>query len=152
MANTYTQINVHCVFAVKGRENLLNESIRNRVHKYISGIIKELDSYPLAVGGWLDHVHIFFELNPKTSISGAVQRVKANSSKMINSEKLVLGKFEWQAGYGAFTHSKSERDDVIKYIMNQEAHHSNVKFKDEYLELLRKFEVDFDEKYVFEFL
>ncbi len=151
MANTYTQINIHCVFAVKGRENLLDRAIRDRVHQYISGIIRELDSYPLAVGGWLDHVHVFLELNPNISISQMMQKVKANSTKMINNEKLVLGKFEWQSGYGAFSHSKSQRDDVIKYIMNQELHHSKVKFKDEYLEMLHKFNVDFDEKYLFEF-
>jgi REP element-mobilizing transposase RayT len=151
MANTYTQINIHCVFAVKGRENLLDRAIRDRVHQYISGIIRELDSYPLAVGGWLDHVHVFLELNPNISISQMMQKVKANSTKMINNEKLVLGKFEWQSGYGAFSHSKSQRYDVIKYIMNQELHHSKVKFKDEYLEMLHKFNVDFDEKYLFEF-
>lgn len=98
MANTYSQLNIHAVFAVKGRENVLKKDVRNRIFEYISGILKGLELFPLAVNGFADHIHIFFELNPKISISKVLQVVKANSSKWINENNLVLGKFEWQSG------------------------------------------------------
>jgi putative transposase len=151
MANTYTQLNVHAVFAVKGRGNYLDDSFKNNLHKYISGILKNLRQYPLSVGGYKDHLHIFYELNPDTSVSEVLEKVKSNSSKWINENKFVAGKFEWQRGYGGFTYARSQRNDVINYIMNQETHHQKRTFKEEYLELLKKFEIEFNEEYIFEF-
>ena len=151
MANTYSQLNIHCVFAVKGRENVITRNFRDELHRYMSGILKNDGSYPLAVGGWKDHVHVFFELPVTMSVSKQMQMLKSTSSKWINDNKLVLGRFSWQEGYGSFSYSRSQRDTVINYIMNQEAHHSKETFKEEYMELLIKFEVQFDEKYLFEF-
>ncbi|HLP51038.1 MAG TPA: IS200/IS605 family transposase [Chitinophagales bacterium] len=151
MANTYSQINIHCVFAVQGRENIITKSFRNDLHSYISVILKNDGSYPLAVNGWLDHVHVFFELSPSMKISDQISQVKSATSKWINDNGLVKGKFQWQAGYGAFSHSRSQRHDVIQYIINQEAHHSKKTFREEYLGMLKNFEVDFEEKYLFEF-
>jgi putative transposase len=151
MANTYSQLNIHCVFAVKGRENLITANFRDDLHRYMSGVLKNDGSYPLAVNGWKDHVHVFFELPVTLSVSKQMQMLKSTSSKWINDNQLVKGKFGWQEGYGAFSYSHSQRDDVIKYIINQEQHHKNQTFKEEYLGLLKKFNIDFDGKYVFEF-
>ncbi|NVO04220.1 MAG: IS200/IS605 family transposase [Bacteroidetes bacterium] len=151
MANTYTQINMHVVFSVKGRENILTTKIRPEVFKYISGILGNLDQYPLAVNGYKDHVHVFFEMQPAKSLSDIVRLVKSNSSKWINENKLITGKFSWQEGYGGFSYSRSQRNNVIQYIMKQEEHHHKRTFREEYLELLKSFEIDFEEKYVFEF-
>ncbi len=151
MANTYTQLNVQTVFAVRGRENILTSEFRDKLFEYISGILRNSKQYPLAVNGYKDHVHIFFELNPDTSLSDVLEIVKSNSSKWINSNQLVMGRFEWQRGFGGFTYSKSQRNNIIQYIMNQENHHKTRSFRKEYLELLKKFEMEYDERYIFEF-
>ncbi len=151
MANTYTQINIHGVFAVRGRKNYLRDNFRNYLFKYISGILRNNNQYPLAVNGYLDHVHIFFELHPTGSVSKILQTVKINSSKWINENKFIANKFNWQSGYGAFSYSKSQRNNVINYIKNQEQHHSKRTFKDEYYDLLKKFDIDFKDAYLFEF-
>ena len=151
MNNTYTQLNVQSVFAVKGRENILTANFRPRLFEYITGILREINQFPLAVNGYKNHVHIFFELHPTTNLSDVLRVVKANSSKWINSNHFVKGRFEWQPGYGGFTYSRSQRDRVIQYIMNQEIHHKGQTFREEYLEMLRKFEMEYDERYIFEF-
>jgi REP element-mobilizing transposase RayT len=151
MANTYSQLNIHCVFAVKGRENLITNNFRVDLYRFMSGVLKNDGSYPLAVNGWKDHVHVFFELPVTLSVSKQMQMLKSASSKWINDNQFIKGKFVWQEGYGAFSYSHSQRDDVIKYIINQEQHHKNQTFKEEYLGLLKKFNIDFDGKYVFEF-
>ena len=151
MANTYSQINIHVVFAVKGRQNFITKDFRDQLHKHISVILKNDGSYPLAVGGWLDHVHAFFELPVTMKISDQVSRIKSQSSLWINESEFLKGKFQWQSGYGAFSYSRSQRDPVIKYIMNQEHHHRKKTFREEYLDLLEKFQIDFDDHYVFEF-
>jgi REP element-mobilizing transposase RayT len=151
MANTYTQLNVHGVFSVLGRENLLLDKFRPELFRYITGILKNIKQFPLAVNGYKDHVHIFFELHPTTSISEIMQIVKQNSSKWINDNRFVSRRFNWQSGYGAFTYSRSQRDNVIKYIINQEKHHAKRSFKNEYLELLQKFEIDYNDAYLFDF-
>ena len=151
MANTYTQINIHAIFSVKGRENIITKNFRDRLHQYIAGIINNTQNHSLAVNGYKDHIHIFFELNPVNSLSDVIRDVKANSSKWINENKFVLGHFNWQGGYGAFSYSRSQRNNVIKYIMEQEKHHAEKPFREEYMELLRKFEIPFDDRYVFEF-
>ena len=152
MANTYTQINIQLVFAVKGRENLLISSFRESLFKYISGILSKNNQYPLAVNGYLDHVHAFFELDANSSVSEIARIVKANSSKWINEENFIPGRFSWQQGYGAFSYSRSQRDNVIKYIINQEEHHRAKSFKEEYLDFLKAFEIKYDEKYLFEWI
>ncbi len=151
MANTYTQINIHAVFSVKGRENIITQNFRNRLHEYISGILKGEKQFPLAVNGWKDHVHIFFEMHPTSCVADVLKTVKSKSSKWINENKFLPGKFSWQEGYGAFSYSRSQRDDVIKYVMEQEQHHKKKSFREEYLGLLQKFEIEFDGNYVFEF-
>jgi REP element-mobilizing transposase RayT len=151
MANTYTQLNVHAVFSVKNRENFLGSPIRAELHSYIFGIIKSLNNFPLAVNGYKDHVHIFFELNPSISISEIISKVKTGSTNWINTKKLMPGKFSWQNGYAAFTYSKSQRNDVINYITNQEMHHHKTTFKEEYLKLLELHQLEFDTRYLFEF-
>ena len=151
MANTYSQINIHSVFSVKGRENIITKNFRNELHSYMSGILKNDGSYPLAVGGWLDHVHVFYELPVTTSVANQMRMLKATSSKWINDQKLVKGKFSWQEGYAAFSYSHSQRNNVVQYIINQEEHHKKQSFKEEYLGMLNKFEIDFEENYVFDF-
>jgi REP element-mobilizing transposase RayT len=151
MANTYTQINIHAIFAVKGREKIITEKFREELFKFISGTLKNIGQYPLAVNGYKDHVHIFFELHPTKALSDIMRQVKANSSKWINDEHKVLGKFSWQEGYGGFSYSRSQRDNVINYIINQEKHHKESSFRDEYMNLLKKFEINFKDEYVFEF-
>ena len=151
MANTYSQVNIHCVFAVKGRQNLITKVFRDDLHRYISGVLKNDNIFPLAIGGWLDHVHMFFELPPTQNLSDIMRRIKAVSSKWINDNRLVSGKFQWQEGYGAFSHSRSQRHNVIQYIMNQEDHHRTKTFKEEYLGMLKDFEIEYKDEYVFEF-
>jgi REP element-mobilizing transposase RayT len=136
---------------VKGRENLITKQFRDELHSYMSGILRGDGAYPLAVGGWKDHVHVFFELNPDTKISDLMRELKSTSSRWINDHKHVRGKFQWQEGYGAFSYSRSQRNDVITYIENQEKHHETKTFREEYLGLLKKFEIEFKDEYVFEF-
>lgn len=151
MPNTYTQLNIHCIFAVQGRENCITSNFREDLYRYMSGILKGDKSYPLAVNGWLDHVHVFFELPPTMCVSDQMRMLKATSSKWINDNKFIQGKFRWQEGFGAFSYSRSQRDSVINYIINQEQHHKKQSFREEYLDLLQKFEIPFEDKYLFEF-
>ena len=151
MPNTYTQINIHTVFAVKGRINILHKELMEELCKYMHGIMVNLKQYPLAISGHKNHVHLFFEQNPDTSLSDIMEKVKANSSKWINLHNKVTGHFEWQRGYGGFSYSRSQRNDVIHYIMNQEKHHREESFKDEYMAILKNFEITYDDRYLFEF-
>jgi putative transposase len=153
MANVYSQINIHVVFSVSGRDNLLLPHIRKELFPYINGIMKNTGLYPLAVNGWLDHVHAFFEVKPHILLSKSVETIKSNSSKWINERGFIRGKFNWQRGYGIFSYSHSQRDQVIKYIMGQEDHHRKKAntFQKEYMKLLKLFQIEFEEKYVFEF-
>ena len=151
MANTYSQINIHCVFAVKGRENMITDRFRDNLHKYMSGILKNDNVFLLSIGGWRDHVHVFFELPTSLRVSDLMRDLKAVSSKWINDNRFVKGKFQWQEGYGAFSYSRSQRNEVIQYILNQEKHHQLKTFKEEYLDMLMKFEIEFKDEYVFDF-
>jgi REP element-mobilizing transposase RayT len=150
MAGTYSQIYIHFVFAVKGRKNLLQKPWREEVFKYISGIITGKKQKSIIVNGVSDHVHVFVGIRPSCNISDLMRDVKNNSSKFINEQKFIKGIFEWQDGYGAFSHSHSQIEHVYQYIANQEEHHRKKTFKDEYIEFLEKFGVEYDEKYVFE--
>jgi putative transposase len=152
MAGTYSQIYLQVVFAVKGRENLIAQSWKDELHKYIAGIIREKEQKPIIVNGMSDHIHAFVGLKPSMRISDLVRDVKNNSSKFINEKGFIRGKFSWQEGYGVFSYSHSHIGKVYNYILNQEEHHRKKTFKDEYLELLKKFEIEFKEEYVFEFI
>ena len=150
MANTYTKIYIQYVFAVKNRECLL-KSNDEKLQKYISGIIANRNSKMLAINNMPDHIHILISQHPSYSISKMAQEIKNNSSKMMNDEKWFSHKFNWQAGYGAFSYGRSQTKAVKKYIFDQQAHHKKHTFKDEYLQLLKIFEIDFDKKYIFDF-
>ena len=152
MANTYTQIFIQIVFAVKGRQNLISKENREELHKFITGIITNRGQKLFAVFAMPDHVHILVSIGSTVSISDLVRDIKAGSSKFINEKKWMNEKFNWQEGYGAFSYSKSSVDSVVKYILNQEEHHKNKSFKNEYLEFLEKFEIDYDSKYLFEWI
>jgi REP element-mobilizing transposase RayT len=152
MANTYTQIYIHIVFAVHGRYNLIPKTIREELHKYITGIVQNRNQKMLAIFCMPDHTHILVGMKPDISISDLTRDIKAISSKFINDNRLIKGKFNWQVGFGAFSYSKSQIDSVIKYILNQEQHHKSKSFKEEYLELLEKFGIEYDEKYLFEWI
>lgn len=152
MPNTYTQIYIQIVFAVKGRQNLIAKKNREELHKYITGIIQNRDHKLLSIFCMPDHTHLLIGLKPSQSISDLVRDVKAGSSGFINEKRWVMGKFSWQEGYGAFSYSKSQLNDVIKYIQNQEEHHHKKTFKEEYFEFLNKFEIEYNEAYLFEWL
>lgn len=152
MAGTFSQIYIQVVFAVKGRENLIQNEWKVTLHKYISGIIKKKGHKPIIINGMPDHIHAFIGLKPVMSISDLVRDIKNNSTNFVNDQKFVLGKFSWQEGYGAFSYSHSHIDSVYKYILNQEKHHRKKSFKEEYLEMLTKFEIEHDEKYLFDWI
>ena len=152
MAGAFYQIYIQFIFAVHGRENLLHKSWRDEVFKYMSGIIKGKNQKPIIVNGVSDHVHVFVGFRPSIRICDLVRDIKNNSSRFINEKKFLPGKFEWQDGYGAFSYSRSHIDNVYKYIENQEAHHKKRTFKEEYLDLLKKFEVEYNEKYLFNWI
>jgi REP element-mobilizing transposase RayT len=152
MANTFSQIYIQVIFAVKGRENLISKSWKDELFKYITGICINKNQKLIAINGVQDHVHILIGLKPSMSLSDLIQDIKANSSRFINEKKWVKGKFNWQEGFGAFSYSHSQLKDVIKYIENQEIHPSKKSFKLEYLNFLQKFEVPFDEQYLFEWI
>jgi REP element-mobilizing transposase RayT len=149
MANTFTQIHIQAVFAVQNRDSIIQKSWKNDLYKYITGIIQNHNHKVLAINGMPDHVHILFGMRPTQSLSNLMQDIKGDSSKWINQKGFVKGKFSWQEGYGAFSCSKSQVNSVIEYIKNQETHHQKKTFLEEYHEFLEKFEVDFDERFVF---
>jgi putative transposase len=148
MANTYTQIHIQFVFAVKYRDGLILPAFKEELYQYIAGIIRANNHKLLAINGMPDHVHIFLGMRPTQSISDLMQDIKGSSSKWINEKKFLQVKFEWQEGYGAFSYSKSQVEDVIKYIRCQDEHHRKVTFQDEYLKFLKAFDVEFDERYI----
>ena len=152
MAGTYSQLYIQVVFAVKGRENLMVKSWRSDLHKYISGIIQNKDQKSIIVNGLADHIHVFIGLKPSMKISDLVRDIKNNSAKFINEAGFVKGKFSWQEGYGVFSYSHSEISRVYNYILNQEEHHQKKNFREEYLELLKNFEIDHNEKYLFDWI
>ena len=149
MPNTYTQLLIQVVFAVKGRESLITASIRERLEKYICGIATNKKHKPLAIYCMPDHMHFLIGLSPDQSIADIVKQIKTNSNTFVNDNHLTQQQFSWQEGYGAFSYSKSALDTVVKYILNQKEHHKNQTFREEYLQFLRKFEVEYDEKYLF---
>ena len=151
MANTYTQLYIQFVFAVKGRENLIKESFRDELEKVMCGIITNQRCKTYAIYCNPDHTHIFIGMHPAMAPSKLMEQVKSGSSNWLNEKRYVRGKFAWQDGFGAFTYSKSQIDSVVKYVLNQPEHHKKQSFRNEYLLLLKKFEIDYDEKYLFEY-
>ena len=152
MANTYTQMYIQIVFAVKRRQNLIQKKWKDELHKYICGIVNGKGQKVYAIGGVEDHIHILVSIKPNIAISDLLRDIKANSSKWINENEFVRGKFQWQEGFGAFSYAQSQLDNVIAYVNNQEQHHQKKTFKVEYLTLLQKFNIEYDEKYLFEWM
>ncbi len=152
MANTYTQVYIQIVFTVKRRQNLIAKEHREKLHKYISGIIKKRNQKMLAIFAMPDHIHLLVGLKPDISISDLVRDIKAGSSKYINDSKWIPIRFNWQKGFGAFSYSKNQIDYVIKYILNQEEHHKKESFQKEYINFLKKFEIDYKDEYLFEWI
>ena len=150
MAGTYSQIYIQVVFSVKGRQNLIGKEWKEKLNKYIAGIIKGKEQKPIIINGMADHIHAFVGLKPSMKISDLVRDIKNNSSNFINDKGFVKGKYSWQEGYGAFSYGHSQIERVYNYILNQEQHHKKRSFKEEYLELLKKFNIPHDEKYLFE--
>jgi len=149
MAGTYSQIYIQKVFAVEGRANLLLKPWREQVFKYMAGIIKGKNQKPIIVNGVANHVHLFIGLKPSMALSDLVRDIKNNTSNFINTQKFVHGKFSWQEGFGSFSYAHSQIEQVYQYILNQEEHHRKKTFKEEYLDFLKKFEIEYDEKYLF---
>lgn len=150
MANTYSQLYIQIVFAVKYRRALLDKAWRDQVFAVMGNIINEKGCKNLIVNGVEDHVHCFLSLKPIVSISELTKAIKARSSKYINDHGLVPQRFEWQRGFGAFSYRQSDMDQIFNYVKNQEIHHQKIRFTEEYLELLKEFEVEYDEEYLFE--
>ena len=152
MAVSYSQLYIQLVFAVSERQNLIRNDVKDELYRYMTGVIQERDHKLIIINGMPDHIHILIGLNPKMAISDLVHDVKIASSKFINEKKWFMGKFHWQEGYGAFSYSRSHLDKVYKYIQNQERHHQKKTFKQEYLELLEKFEIEYKDKYLFDWI
>ena len=152
MANTFSQIYIQVVFAVTGRMSLITKDYKEELHKYITGIVRNKGQKLISINGIPDHLHILIGLRPAMALADLVREVKSDSSDWINRRKLSRGKFAWQEGYGAFSYGHSQLDMIIRYIQNQERHHKRRSFKDEYLTLLKKFEIEFKEEYVFKFI
>ncbi len=149
MANTYTQIYLQVVFAAQGRASVIPNAHKEELHKFITGVVTNRGQKLIAINSMPDHVHLLVGLKPDCALSDLVRDVKAASSKLINERDWVAGRFAWQEGFGAFSYSHSQLDDVIRYIANQELHHAKKTFAEEYREFLERFGVDFDPRYVF---
>lgn len=149
MPNTYTQIHIHIIFAVKNRNAVIYPNWKDSLHQYITGIIQHNEHKVLQINSMPDHIHILIGLRPVQSLSSLVQNVKSESSKFINNERLCQFKFEWQEGYGAFSCSRQDLPSIIKYIQNQKEHHKKLSFREEYVDFLQSSGIEFDSKYIF---
>jgi REP element-mobilizing transposase RayT len=149
MANTYTQLYIHFVFAVKYRSAMLDSNWDDRLRLYITAVVQNNKHKMLAINNMPDHMHLFIGLHPEQSISHLMQLVKGDSSEWINKERLTKHKFQWQSGYGAFSYARSQLDTIVKYVMNQQEHHRKETFQEEYLKILKSFGVEYDERYLF---
>lgn len=151
MANTFSQIYLQFVFAVKNRLALIPSQHKEELQKYITGLVQNRNCKMLAVNCMPDHIHLFVGFKPNMSISEFVKEIKVENNELINSKNWVTGKFAWQEGYGVFSYSHSNIDSVIKYVNNQEEHHHKKTFREEYVDMLKKFEIPFEDKYLFHF-
>ena len=152
MANTYTQIYLQLIFTAYGRENLLPVKHKDELQKFTTGIVQNRKHKLLAINFTRDHVHILIGYNPSQSLPDLMRDIKASTSKFINERKWLSGKFQWQNGYGAFSYSRPQLDNVIKYINNQDEHHKTITFRNEYLKLLDEFDVKYDPDYLFDWI
>jgi len=152
MTNTYTQIYLQFVFSPKRNGGIIPSKHKEELHKYTTGIIQNRKHKLLAINAMPDHIHIFIGYHPAQALPDLLRDIKANTSKFINTQAWMPGNFQWQDGYGAFSYSRSQIDDVIQYINRQEEHHKKTSFREEYLEFLWKFEVDYDARYLFDWV
>lgn len=152
MSSTYSQIYIQVVMAVQNRKALIDADWEERLFQYITGIIKQKGQKLIAINGMPDHVHIFIGLKPNCCLSDLMREVKKSSNAFINENKLSGYKFSWQEGFGAFSYSHSQIDNVVKYILNQKKHHKRKSFRDEYYEFLKNFNVAYEDKYLFEWI
>jgi putative transposase len=152
MAGTYSQIYIQIVFAVQKREALIEDSWEERLYQYITGIVKNKGQKLIAINGIPNHIHLFIGMKPSCCLSDLIREIKKSSNEFVNENKFSKNKFNWQEGYGAFSYSHSQIDSVYKYVMNQKEHHKKTSFKEEYLSFLKKFEIEYDEKYLFDWL
>lgn len=152
MASTFSQIYIQVVFAVQNREIMIHSSWEEELYKYITGIVRNKEQKMLAINGMPDHIHFFIGMKPSCCLSDLVREVKKSSNDFIKERKFSKFKFSWQEGYGAFSYSHSQIDSVIKYILNQKEHHKKQTFKDEYLDFLKKFEIEFKDEYLFKWI
>ena len=151
MSSTFSQIYIQIVFAVKGRQSLIHTSWEEELYKYITGIITNKNQKLLAINGTSNHIHIFIGLKPSCRLSDLVREIKKSSNTFIKEKRFTKYKFEWQEGYGAFSYSHSALDNVIAYINNQKEHHRKRNFRDEYMDFLKKFQIEFKDEYLFDF-
>jgi REP element-mobilizing transposase RayT len=152
MANTFSQIYIQAVFAVENRQSLIKADFKEDLYKYITGIIRNEGQKLIAINGIEDHVHILIGLQPAMALADLIRDIKSDSATFVNKQRLVHGRFNWQEGYGAFSYGHSQLNTVVRYIQNQEKHHQRHSFRNEYMTLLRKFDIGFDERYVFRFI
>ena len=150
--STYSQIYIQVVFAVKGRESLIDHTWEEELYKYITGIIANKGQKMLAINGMPDHLHIFIGMKPACCLSDLVKEIKKSSNDFIKEKRFIKFKFQWQEGYGAFSYSHSDLDKVIKYIMNQKQHHKTKTFREEYVEFLKNFAIEYKDEYLFEWV
>jgi REP element-mobilizing transposase RayT len=148
MANTYTQLYIHLVFATKQRADIHDKNFKESIQKYITGIFKNKNQYLITINFHINHIHILFSYNPSILLSELVRDVKISSTNYVNENEFLKGKFYWQEGYSAFSCSKSQLGKIINYIENQERHHKRKTFKEEYLEFLKAYDIPYDERYV----
>jgi len=152
MSGTYSQIYIQVVFAVKGRESMIEALWEEELYKYIAGIVRNKEQKMLAINGMPDHIHFLIGLKPSCCLSDLVREIKKSSNDFIKEKKFTKFKFQWQEGYGAFSYSHSSLDNVIRYIMNQKEHHKTKSFKTEYVEFLNRFQISFKDEYLFEWI
>ena len=151
MAGTFSQIYIQIIFAVKGRESLISSDWEERLFQYITGIIQNKGQKMIAINGVSNHIHFLIGMKPSCCLSDLVREIKKSSNEFIKENNFTKFKFSWQEGFGSFSYSHSQLDDVVKYIMNQKEHHKKRTFKEEYLDFLKKFDVEFEEKYLFDY-
>ena len=152
MANTYSQIYIQAIFAVEHRAGLIQSAWKEELFKYIGGIFRNKKQKLIAVGGIEDHIHLLFGLRPSMAISDLIRDVKSDSTEFVNKKRFVRGRFSWQEGFGAFSYSRSDLDAVAKYVLDQERHHKRRSFKEEYMTLLDRFEVEYEDRYLFKWI
>lgn len=152
MADTFSKIYIQTIFAVQGRLNLISNKNKDELYKYITGIVTNKGQKLIRINGLPDHIHILIGLKPSIALSDLVRDIKSNSSTFINRKRWIRGKFNWQEGYGAFSYGHSQLDRVIRYIDNQESHHRKTTFKEEYLNLLKRFNIEYNHEYLFDWI